>query len=129
MRKVKVTCSIPSWNFCNIDKLPEKLSAQIGPSKELCRFCVKKNGNHHCTLYDRALKADGRFTYKVPACIDAAATGLAVEEPAIRIDPALIIDETLKLYKKTMNDLLNQGYPRNIAETVATKYVKDGGPT
>lgn len=79
-------------------------------------------------INDQWLTTSGEFVMKAPACIDATAGfAITVDEPTPdagpRIDPKLIIRETIKNYKDTVNDLVAQGYPRQMAETIATKYV------
>ena len=125
MRKIKLTlqCRVPSWGYCNYD----------GPtsdqrfSKELCRFCVSTKQGKYCSLHDKWLTADKDFVHKTPACIEATAgCAVTVDEPTPsgpKVDPKLIIAETIKSYNKTLNDLLKQGYPRSMAETIATKYI------
>lgn len=125
MRKIKVTVQyrVPSWNFCNHDgPTPDQRF-----SKELCRFCVSTKEGKYCTLYDKWLASDRTFTHKVDDCIQATA-GFAItaDEQSISVDPKLIVRETLKSYNKTLNDLLKQGYPRPVAESLASKYLTGG---
>lgn len=79
-------------------------------------------------LYEQPLKSDGEFIDKVRACCKATA-GFAssiVEAPqAPTIEPRELIKQAIDLYAKTVNDLLKQGYPRQIAETVAKKHLLD----
>lgn len=123
MRKIKVDlrCKVPSWNFCNCDgPTPDQRY-----SKELCRFCKTTKAGNYCLLHDKPLAADVNFVHKTAACIKATA-GFSVEvddAPAISVDPKTIIRETIKNYNKTLNDLLKQGYPRALAETIATQYI------
>lgn len=123
MRKIKLTlkCRVPSWNYCNLD-VP---TADQRFSKEVCRFCVTTKRGHYCSLHDTQLTSDKDFIYKAPLCIDATA-GFAIsvdETPAVKVDPKFIIRESIKTYNKTLNDLLRQGYPKPLAEQLATKYV------
>lgn len=123
MRKVKlkVQCDIPSWGYCNYDGF----TANDRYSKELCRFCVKTKTGHHCLLFDQDLAADPRFVHKAAGCVDASATsGYEVSTPPA-VEPKLIMSETLKSYRKTVADLMKQGYPRGLAESLATKYILD----
>lgn len=120
MRKVKqtITYKVPSWNFCNSDK-----TSKIG--KETCRFCVKTKFGYICTLYDTQLAESHGAVSKCYQCIEHTA-GFTVEisEPEIpAVDPKFIMSETLAIYKKTLDTLLGQGYPRVMAEKLATKYV------
>lgn len=125
MRKIKLTVKyrVPSWNFCNHDVFTED---DMG-SKELCRFCIKTKKGYRCVLHDTDLSSDARRVYKNEACIDASA-GFAItaDEPVPEgpvVDPKFIMRETLDIYNKTLNDLLNQGYPRQMAESIARKYI------
>ena len=120
MRKVKqtLTYKVPSWNFCNSDK-----TLKIG--KETCRFCVKTRLGYICTLYEENLSESHGAVSKCPQCIELTA-GFTVDisEPETpTVDPRFIMRETLTIYKKTLNDLISQGYPRQMAESIATKYV------
>lgn len=126
MRKVKIDLQFkaPSWNFCNHD----------GPtsdgrySKQLCRFCVSTKQGHYCSLHDEQLAADKTFVYKAKACIDATA-GFATsvtpppEPQAPTIDPKLLIRESIMQYQKTVSMFVAQGYPQQLAEKVAMKYM------
>lgn len=79
-------------------------------------------------LYDQSLLADHGQVSKTKQCCRATA-GFAsvIEEPlqAPTIPPKDLIKQTIELYSKTVNDLLNQGYPRAMAETAAKKYILD----
>lgn len=123
MRKIKLTVEyrVPSWNFCNIDTV----TAAGTVSKTKCRFCVTTKQGSHCSLYDEDLLADSTFTHKTKKCINATAGfQVTADEPTTPVvDPRLIIRETLNSYKKAVEDLVKQGYPRNMAETIATKYI------
>ena len=120
MRKVKqtITYKVPSWNFCNLDVF----TTNGRFSKETCRFCIKSKEGYRCALYDEVLHSDPSFVHKTKRCIDVTA-GFAAEElpDVLTVDPKVIIAETLKQYKKIYGDLLKQGYPVGMAETVATK--------
>ena len=130
MRKVKVeaVAKMPSWHFCNLDKSTNGLSI----SKELCRFCHSSKAGYRCSLYNCGLFNDRGLVDKAPQCIHATTWGLAEVleediEDEIKVDPKLLIKETIKNYKKTVNDLLKQGYPPNLAETVAEQYMLGEG--
>lgn len=122
MRKIKLQLQyrVPSWNFCNHDSY----AAAPNFSKERCRFCISTKGGYRCLLTDEDLTSDSSFINKTAICIRATA-GFAVsaDEPNIQVDPKLIMRETLIAYNKALNDLLNRGYPRQMAETIANKYV------
>jgi len=128
MRKIKLNlqCRIPSWNYCNLD-----VHTSDGRfSKEVCRFCVTTKQGKYCSLHDKPLASDKNFIYKTPLCIDATAGfAITVDEPTPQatphIDPKTIIREAINSYTKVLNDLLSQGYPRSMAETLAKQYMLD----
>lgn len=78
-------------------------------------------------LYDEALTADPDFVHKTAACIKATAGYAITVDDQVPIgpsaDPKLIIRETIALYRKTVSDLVSQGYPQTMAETIASKYL------
>lgn len=117
-------CRVPSWNFCNYDGQ----TADNRFSKELCRFCKSTKQGHYCLLHEKWLMADNTFVHKTSDCIEATAGyAITVDEPVPTsgptIQPKVIIKETLKSYKKAVNELVAQGLPRNMAETLAEKHI------
>lgn len=79
-------------------------------------------------LYDQSLMADHGQVHKTNQCCRATAGFESViEEPpqAPTIPPKDLIKQAIELYSKTVNDLINQGYPRVMAETAAKKYMLD----
>ena len=80
-------------------------------------------------LYDAALTADNKLINKTDDCCNATA-GFASnidDAPQVPTVPPLeLMKQTIDLYSKTVNDLLNQGYPRPIAENVASKHLLGG---
>lgn len=117
-------CRVPSWNFCNYDGF----TPDNRYSKELCRFCVSTKQGHYCSLHDTWLTSDKNFVHKTEPCIKATAGyAITVDEPVPTgpvVEPSLIIQEAIALYRKTVCDLVKQGYPQSMAETIADKYVK-----
>ena len=129
MRKLKlsVVAKMPSWHFCNCDKTTLNLKI----SSELCKFCAKEKNTYRCTLYDCYLSADRGLVNKCPGCIDNTHNGTAtvIEEglqDTPKIAPQQIAEAAIDGYMKTLNDLLAQGYPRNLAEAAAKKYMLEG---
>lgn len=124
MRKVKheIAYRVPSWALCNLDTV-----ADDPIQKATCRFCVKTKDGHKCVLHDTWLSTEGKIVNKAEACKRATAGyAITLDEPVHtgpKIEPRQIISETLKEYKKTYNDLLSQGYPKAMAESIATKYM------
>lgn len=126
MKRIKSTVSyaVPGWNFCNIDSLGESITV----SKQTCRFCVSSKNGKQCMLYDKPLVFDGTFVHKVRECCKATAGfESTIEEPqSPTIEPKTLMKQTIELYNKTINDLLNQGYPRAIAEQAAKTHILGG---
>ena len=121
-----VTYTVPNWNYCNSDNLIN--GGEL--SKHTCRFCVKTKAGHECLLYNESLSVNDGFISKVRACCKATAgyqsnivTDAAPQGPTI--PPKQLMKSTIDLYAKTVNDLLAQGYPRNLAEQVAKQYLLD----
>lgn len=128
MRNVKLDMKvrIPSWNYCTLDDFTDNGRF----SKEVCRFCVKTKGGYRCVLYDENLAADANFVHKACRCIKVSA-GYPDEvpppaPPVPPVEPKLIMQETLKEYKKAVLYLRSQGYPQGMAETLAEKSVLGG---
>jgi hypothetical protein len=124
MKRIKstVTYTVPHWNFCNVDRF----DIDATPSDQVCQFCIKSNKAYRCALYDQPLMSDGVQIKKLPQCCKATA-GFAsvIEEPpqALTIPPKDLMKQTIELYSKTVNDLLAQGYPRQMAEVAAKQYL------
>ena len=120
MRKIKqtITYTVPSWNFCTLDVF----TANGRFSKETCRFCIKSKEGYKCALYDENLHSDPTFVHKCKRCVDASAGFAAAELPdTVSVDPKTIIAETLKQYKRIKDDLLKQGFPATMADSLATQ--------
>lgn len=125
MQRVKHELSyrVPSWALCNLDTITDDMV-----NAKTCRFCIKTKEGYKCILHDETLSSKGTDVRKADACarITAGFT-IAVEEPQpISVDPKLIIKESLKAYNKTLSDLLASGYPRSLAEKVATEHLLKG---
>lgn len=127
MKTVKSTISyrVPNWNFCNVDRF----DLDATPSKQVCQFCIKERGGHRCALYNAPLMSDGTQIRKLtPCCRATAGFESVIEEPpqVPTIPPKDLMKQTIELYSKTVNDLLGQGYPRQMAELAAKKYILGG---
>lgn len=122
MRYVTLTLThgVPHGNFCTT----------LSGSK--CRFCQGlKGGRHYCPLYDEVLIGTDDSIEKTKRCCKATAgfnisIEVEPEEPTLQIDPKVLMRETLKLYNKKVNDLLGQGYPRQLAEKFAQQDILGG---
>ena len=122
--RTELTYSVPHWAFCNCDR-----DEMVGIPKKLCKFCVKKNGTYVCLLHDETLYNDDGLINKTQRCKEATAGYRSVivsndNEPSRpTVDPKDLIKQSIDMYTKTINDLLNQGYPRPLAESAARKYL------
>ena len=118
-----ITYRVPNWNFCNVDRF----DIDATPSKQVCQFCIKTKDGHRCALYDQPLMSDGKQIQKVRQCCKATAGFASVIAPAIEETPTIkpkdLIEATINMYNKTVNELLSQGYPRQMAELAAKKHV------
>lgn len=123
--KSNVTYQVPHWNFCNVDKFDYDGT----PSKQVCQFCIKTRSGTRCVLYDQYLNVAGNQINKLPQCCRATAGFESViqQQPpqpeGPTIPPKELMKHAISLYSKTLSDLINQGYPKQIAEQVAKKYV------
>lgn len=119
--KSNVTYKVPHWNYCNVDRL----DMDATPSKQVCQFCIKERGGYRCALYNKPLYGNGTEIQKLPQCCKATAGFASVIEPeeAPTIQPKDLMKAAIELYSKTVNDLISQGYPRQIAEQVAKKHI------
>lgn len=94
--------------------------------KDVCRFCIKTKAGHRCVLYDQPLKSDGEFVDKVRDCCKATAgyaSSIDVAPQGPTIEPQELMEQTIELYTKTVNELLAQRYPRPLAEQAAKRHL------
>ena len=126
MKRIKSNVSyiVPNWNYCNSDNLVN--GGEL--TKHTCRFCVKTKAGYTCLLYNESLSTNDEFISKVRACCEASAGYQSVIEtdvaqPGPTIQPKDLMKSTIELYDKTVNDLLSQGYPKNLAQQVAKQFV------
>lgn len=77
-------------------------------------------------LYGTTLSVNGRMINKTKECCRATAGFASVIDeppPAPTVPPKELIKQTIATYSKLVNDLMTQGYPKAMAETVAKKYL------
>ena len=119
--KSHVTYKVPHWNFCNVDRF----DMDATPSKQLCQFCIKTKAGYRCALYDESLASKEGVVAKTQGCCRAtAAYASVIEPPALpTINPRDLIKQTIDMYSKTVNELVNQGYPRAMAENAAKQHL------
>lgn len=118
---MKVTCSLPSWHYCNYDGF----TANGRFSKELCKFCKKTKAGYKCVLHDQPLTSDPTLVHKCKGCIDVCGrvTDEVVEAQQPPVDVQALVRDTLKSYNKLRMQLVAQGYPASIVDDVATRYM------
>lgn len=122
--KAKVEYKVPDWGYCNLQ------SGLFRAQKAKCRFCVEtKKGVHSCALYNVPLQTEeGYIAVKCPKCVKAGFVHreeIAADE-SVQIDPKDIIKATLSEYRKTYKQLLADGYPEAMADTLAQKVLLGG---
>lgn len=125
----EITYRVPIWGYCNLIK-PGTLNK---PTKDLCRFCVKDGKGYRCALYNRTLDVQDTVLPKKARECERATIGyksivedVVEQEPTPKVDPKMLMKSTIQMYNKTVKQLLNQGYPRNLAEKVAQDFVLGG---
>ena len=120
--RAQVEYKVPHWEFCNSDN-----QDMDNVEKHVCKFCTKSKRGIRCTLHDTSLTTDGILIHKARRCKEVTAGRSAliisdsVEEPTPPINPKKIIKQAVSLYVKNVNDLVNQGYPRQMAEKFAVE--------
>ena len=122
MKRVRVSVSyaVPDWNFCDFE------------NGQLCSSCDKTKNGYACRSYAENLSScngmidKARKCREVTAGFDAEVTVEAPPAPAPTIDPKVVMSETIKIYTKALNELLTQGYPRQLAEKLAKQSVLGG---
>lgn len=122
MKNIKstVTYTVPNWNYCNSDNLIN--GGEL--TRNVCRFCVKGR----CLLYDKPLSVSDQLISKTRECCKATVgfqsnIDATTPPPVPTIQPKALMKQTIELYNKTVNDLIAQGYPKQIADATAKQYV------
>ena len=126
MKRIESTISyvVPHWQFCNSDNLNKHGEL----TKETCSFCIKDKNGYRCALYDDKLIKDGNLIEKTKACCKATAGYKSkvvvehVESTKYLMPPKEVAKTAIESYNKKLNELLNERYPRAIAEAAAKKY-------
>ena len=122
-----VSYTVPHWGFCNCDANPTNDKSL----KVLCRFCVKKGNSYFCVLHEEPLEKGHTLIEKTAKCnrITLGANERIEEkpmEPVPAVDPKKLIKMSIDNYEKQVTSLQRQGYPLEIARTVAREYVLGG---
>ena len=80
-------------------------------------------------LHNESLSTSDGLIQKARKCCEATSGFLVTigpdrhETPLPTIQPKDLIKQTLDMYTKTVNKLVEQGYPRSMAETAARQYI------
>lgn len=124
MKKITSTVryTVPHWNFCNIDHID--LGCTV--PKKLCNFCERTKEGYRCLLYNKSLSSNDGLVDKTKECCKATAgfaSNIDTTSNVPTIPPKELMKQAIDLYVKTVEDLVNQGYPRQIANTAAKKHV------
>ena len=120
----KVTYTVPHWNFCNNDYIKD---GEL--TNKRCQFCIKTRDGYECLLYNQELSSKGKLINKVRECCKATAGFESTIDATVTttpsVDPKQLMKLTIDMYTKTVKDLLSQGYPQQIAESIAQQFVLD----
>ena len=119
--KTVVTYKVPDWQFCNH-------SGKGAFTKDVCRFCVKHGKVHVCVLHNMPLNVtEGILINKCPACCKATAGFKSVvEDSEVRVNPKDIMKLTMQEYRRIYRQLMDQGYPANMADKLAQQTILGG---
>lgn len=114
----KVTYYAPDGLYCNVEKNCN------------CRFCVKTASGYSCSLYQEELAHTGKTVMKTKDCTYSKRNEIVEQppEPAstpVQIDPKHIIDLAVNSFIKSYNSLRQQGFPEDIAITLAKEGMKN----
>lgn len=131
MRKITTTLTyrVEAGPYCNLYKFG---SATPDP-KNVCRFCVKNNqGGYTCAMYNELLSSQGKVVEKLSKCSLAMCKGKDEVEDlasvaATFVDPKKMIADIIKQYQITVDSLVGQGFPADIAADAARQMMTTTG--
>lgn len=110
----KVTYYAPDGLYCNVEKNCH------------CRFCVKTASGYSCSLYQEQLEHTGKTVMKTKDCTYSKRNEIVGQQPTpVQIDPQTIIDMAVNSFIKSYNSLRQQGFPEDIALSLAKKGMKN----
>lgn len=64
--KLNTTVYLPEWRLCNI---PSNGNIISGPTKNVCRFCIKTKASSVCALFNKPLLRCGDEVHKTDECV------------------------------------------------------------
>lgn len=119
--KINSQVNVPDGNICNF------LDPHFNVSKQLCRFCVTKQGTKHCALFNMLpLSTCGTEVYKCEFCTDnKTIETLEPEQETVQIDVKLLVSDLMNEFTKAHKQLIKHGFPEGLAVSQAVKHVKD----
>lgn len=113
-KNAKVTYYVPDGKYCNVDK------------KNNCRFCMKHTRGYTCAISQEPLAYDGKLIIKTEDCMwPSKCTYKYIETEQITIEPMKVIEATVDNFTKIYNQLRRQGYPENMALSLAKQKMKE----
>jgi hypothetical protein len=115
MKRIKTSIEyvVPEWEFCN-----ESVYGKA--SKNVCRFCVKRNNGFKCLLYDVSLKSsEGFIVNKTRQCQKDTIRSSDIVSSEIQLNTQDIIKVSIKEYLKLVKQLKKQGCPDELASKTA----------
>lgn len=130
--KAEVTFQCPNWGYCN-----EMLYGGLQSGNNKCRFCVSRGRQTKCLLHDKSLMVNNDGTVnKCKECLGKT-TGwfnakttqvdLSTRSPEYKVDVKQIVKSTADNMQKAIKQLMNEGYPADIAIKAAHDLISKGG--
>lgn len=93
-----------------------------------CKFCVRVGNQVVCALYDEELQESGEFVRKTLACKRMTAgfkaeiiTDDALYDPTPPVEPKKLMAESIRMYERTVKQLMRQGLNFTMASNLAKK--------
>ena len=94
------------------------------PKEKWGFYLETKKGVQTCPLYNVPLHTEeGYVAVKCPKCVKAGFVHREeiVDEPEVKVNPQDVIKLTLSEYRKIYKQLIAEGYPEAMADTLAQK--------
>ena len=128
--KAEVTYQCPNWDLCN-----EMQYSGMRAGKNTCRFCSKRGKSARCLLHDEVLTVneDGsvkkcrKCTGHTSGLISQKVTSDLTASSSPKIDVKQLVKVTADNMQKMMKQLLNEGYPIEMAMKAAHDTIVKGG--
>ena len=112
--RAKVTYYVPDGRYCNVDK------------KNNCRFCMKHSKGYTCAMSQEPLVYEGKMVTKTDTCMWPRRLSLEyTEHQPTSIEPSKVISLAVDNFAKIYTQLRSQGYPEDMALTLAKQKMKE----